>query len=234
MAIWVGTSGFSYGHWKGSFYPAKLKQTEMLTAYSERFDAVEVNNTFYRMPRKSVMQAWAAKVPSGFRVVLKASGRITHQQRLANASENIRYLYEQAAGLGDRLGGVLYQCPPFLRKSTEKLSEFLTVLPENAQPIFEFRHKSWFDDEVFAILREAGASLCGADADDDGDFEAPFESTGGFGYVRLRKRKYTDDELKRWADRLRETWDDAYAIFMQEDESNSPEVALRFKEMVAT
>ena len=232
MAIWVGTSGFSYAQWKGGFYPAKVKQTDMLGIYSERFDAVEVNNTFYRMPRKSVMEAWATKVPSDFRVVLKASGRITHQQRLANAAENVRYLYEQAAGLGERLGGILFQCPPYLRKSTDTLREFLDLLPADARAIFEFRHKSWFDDEVFGLLRDAGASLCGADADEDGDYEAPLHATGAFGYVRLRRSRYSDDDLKRWADRFRETWGDAYAIFMQEEDAPTPAVALRFRELV--
>lgn len=223
----VGTSGYSYPRWKGGFYPADLPSDRMLAAYAARFSAVEINNTFYRMPRASVLEAWAAQVPESFRFVLKASRRITHQKRLVDADDDVAYLYSQARALGDRLGGILYQLAPTLRKDPPRLQAFLRSLPTDARAIIEFRHASWLDEETYELLREAGAVLCLADA--EADLPAtPLVDLAGWGYVRLRRPAYDDAELADWRQRIERTWEDAYVIFMHEDDGEAPELAERF------
>jgi uncharacterized protein YecE (DUF72 family) len=199
----------------------------MLAVYAEHFAAVEINNTFYRMPKASVLQAWADCVPETFRFVLKASRRITHQHRLLDADDDIAYLYQQARVLGDRLGGVLFQLPPTLRKDRGRLDGLLRALPDDARAIVEFRHASWLDDEVFTRLRAANVVLCVADADADLP-ETPLLHIADRGYVRLRRAAYSDAELAAWRDRVRAVWTDAYVIFMHEDEGEAPVLAERF------
>ena len=223
----IGTSGYSYPKWRPAFYPEGASSDEMLELYAQRFGTVEINNTFYRMPKASVLEGWRTHVPDDFRFVLKASRRITHQNRLVDADDNVAYLYSQATALGEQLGGVLFQLPPFLRKDVERLRAFLKVLPpEGARAIFEFRHASWLDDEVFAVLREGGAGLCVADAE-DGLPEAPLVDLVGWGYVRLRRPAYEDAELQDWLSRIGSTWNDAYVVFMHEDETDAPRLAHR-------
>lgn len=222
----IGTSGYSYPKWRPAFYPEGASSDEMLAFYAERFGTVEINNTFYRMPKASVLEGWRERVPEHFRFVLKASRRITHQNRLVDAADNVAYLYSQARALQDHLGGVLFQLPPFLRKDVDRLRGFLAVLPEDAKAIFEFRHASWFDEDVFAALREGGAGLCVADTD-DGLPEAPLVDLVGWGYVRLRRPAYEDDELDAWLSRVQAKWSDAYVVFMHEDETDAPRLALR-------
>jgi uncharacterized protein YecE (DUF72 family) len=223
----VGTSGYSYPKWKGAFYPADLPADRMLAHYASRFSAVEINNTFYRMPNASVLEGWAASVPEHFRFVLKASRRITHQNRLVGAEDNLAYLYSQARALGDRLGGVLYQLPPTMRKDPARLQAFLQALPPDARAILEFRHASWLDDEIFELLRSARAGLCVADAEADLP-ETPTIDITGQGYVRLRRPDYSDAELQAWRARIRGTWASAYVIFMHEDDGEAPVLAERF------
>ena len=164
MNLYVGTSGYSYKEWKGPFYPDDLPDKEMLRFYGERFRSVEINNTFYRMPKASVLEAWAAEVPADFKFVLKASQRITHKQRLKDAGDSVSYLLEVAGVLKERLGPLLFQLPPFLKKDAPRLREFLALLPKDRRAAFEFRHQSWFDDEVFGLLRDQRAVLCIAEA----------------------------------------------------------------------
>ncbi len=227
----IGTSGYSYPKWRPAFYPEGASSDEMLEFYAERFGTVEINNTFYRMPKASVLEGWRARVPERFRFVLKASRRITHQNRLVDAEDNVDYLYSQARVLGEQLGGVLFQLPPFLRKDVERLRGFVKALPADARAIFEFRHASWLDDEVFDVLREGNAGLCVADAD-DGMPEAPLVDLVGWGYVRLRRPAYEDVELVDWLSRVAATWNDAYVVFMHEDETDAPRLALRALELV--
>ena len=163
MRIRVGTSGYSYKPWKGPFYPEDLPDAQMLAFYGEHLPTVEINNTFYRMPKREVLERWAGAVPESFRFVLKASQRITHQKRLKNVAEEIRYFFETAAVLGERLGPVLFQLPPFSKKDAPRLRDFLAGLPEGARAALEFRHESWFDEEVYGVLREGRAAHCLAD-----------------------------------------------------------------------
>ncbi len=191
--LYVGTSGYSYKEWKGSFYPKNLPDKQMLRYYGERFRTVEINNTFYRMPKASVLEAWAAEVPADFKFVLKAPQRITHIQRLKDAGESVSYLLEVAGALKERLGPLLFQLPPNLKKDVPRLREFLALLPLERRAAFEFRHPSWFDDEVFGLLRDHQAALCIAEAEDD--LEVPFVATADWGYLRLRRPDYGDAEL---------------------------------------
>jgi uncharacterized protein YecE (DUF72 family) len=235
MQVLVGTSGYSYKEWKGTFYPEDLKAADMLRYYAERLTTVEINNTFYRMPKASVLENWAAQVPEGFVFVLKGSQRITHMQRLKNAGETVDYLFTTASTLGPRLGPVLFQLPPTLRKDVPRLSAFLDLLPPDRPVAFEFRHETWFDEEVYDALRTRGAALCAADTDESGDEGAPVVPTAGFGYLRLRRAEYTDDDLARWAERVSgQPWSRAFVFFKHEDAGKGPAMAARFRGIVGT
>ncbi|MDQ5857486.1 MAG: DUF72 domain-containing protein [Acidobacteriota bacterium] len=228
MRVLPGTSGFSYKEWKGSFYPDDLPASSMLSHYASRLPAVEINNTFYRMPRASLLESWAEQVPDGFTFALKASQQITHRKRLKEAEEAVSYFFQVATTLGDRLGPVLFQLPPNLKKDLPRLSDFLALLPPASRSAFEFRHESWFDDEVFGALRSAGAALCWAE---DEDLSTPRVATAGWGYLRLRRPDYTDEDVASWADRIRgEAWSDAYVFFKHEDEGTGPRLAERMRE----
>src|SRR5215470_14839730 len=167
MNLYVGTSGFSYKEWKGTFYPEDLPDKQMLHFYGERFRSVEINNTFYRMPKASVLEAWASDVPADFKFVLKASQRITHMQRLKDAKDSVSYLLDVSGALKARLGPLLFQLPPNMPKDTTRLSDFLGLLPLDRRAAIEFRHQSWFDDEIFDLLRKYQAVLCIAEAEND-------------------------------------------------------------------
>jgi uncharacterized protein YecE (DUF72 family) len=224
------TSGYSYKEWKGSFYPEDLPAKQMLRYYGERFRTVEINNTFYRMPAESVLKNWAKEVPAGFQFVLKASQRITHQHRLKDADDSVAYLLKVSAALEDRLGPLLFQLPPFLKKDVPRLRAFLALLPKERRAAFEFRHASWFDDETFDALRGHGAVLCIAEA--EGDLEVPFVSTADWGYLRLRRPDYGDNELRAWVKKVQDQpWQDAFVFFKHEDEGKGPKLAARFVEL---
>ena len=231
MNAYVGTSGYSYPAWKGSFYPAKFPANKMLGFYAERFHTVEINNTFYRPPTAQLLEAWAAQVPANFRFVLKAPQEITHVKRLAGACEMAASLVETAAVLGDRLGPVLFQLPPNFRKDVSRLSDFLAYLPP-CRVAFEFRHASWFDEDVFELLRDHQAALCVADADDG--LDVPFVSTADFGYVRLRRPDYDDATLAAWAAQMRAAnWREAFVFFKHEDAGTGPRLVSRLLELLA-
>jgi uncharacterized protein YecE (DUF72 family) len=230
MNLYVGTSGYSYKEWKGTFYPEDLPDKQMLRFYGERFRSVEINNTFYRMPKASVLESWAAEVPGEFKFVLKASQRITHMQRLKDAGDSVSYLLKVAGALNDHLGPLLFQLPPYLKRDLPRLREFLPLLPQKTQAAFEFRHQSWFDDEVFAALREHHATLCIAEAEND--LQIPFVSTADWGYLRLRRPDYGDAELEAWVKRVREQkWRDAFVFFKHEEAGKGPKMAKRFLEL---
>jgi uncharacterized protein YecE (DUF72 family) len=230
MNLYVGTSGFAYKPWKGPFYPKDLPADEMLRFYGERFRAVEINNTFFRMPKPAVLEGWSAEVPEGFKFVLKASRGITHMKRLKDAGESVAYLLKVSSALKEKLGPLLFQLPPNLKKDAPRLRDFLALLPADRQAAFEFRHQSWFDDEIFALLREHHAALCIAEAEDD--LEIPFVSTADWGYLRLRLPEYSDVELKTWAKRIRgQPWRNAFIFFKHEDEAKGPRLAARFLEL---
>jgi uncharacterized protein YecE (DUF72 family) len=223
MRVLAGTSGYSYKEWKGSFYPEDLPASEMLRYYAARLPAVEINNTFYRMPKASLLSGWAEQVPDGFRFVLKASQRITHQKRLREAGEEVGYFFRVATTLGDRLGPVLFQLPPNLKRDLPRLADFLALLPPASRSAFEFRHESWFDDEVFEALRSRGAALCIAE---DEDLSTPFEMTAAWGYLRLRRQDYGEADIAAWADRIRgKPWSEVYVFFKHEEGGAGPRLA---------
>jgi uncharacterized protein YecE (DUF72 family) len=232
MNLYVGTSGYSYKEWKGTFYPEDLPDKQMLHFYGERFRSVEINNTFYRMPKPAVLEAWAAEVPEDFKFVLKASQRITHNQRLKDVGDSVAYLLKVAAALKERLGPLLFQLPPYLKKDVPRLRDFLALLPADCRSAIEFRDESWFDPEVFDLLRQHRVALCIAEAEDG--VEVPFVSTADWGYLRLRRPDYGDTELKDWGTRVREQgWQDAFVFFKHEDEGMGPKMARRFLELAA-
>jgi len=223
MRVLAGTSGFSYKEWKGSFYPEDLPAEDMLRFYASRLPAVEINNTFYRMPKAELLAGWAEQVPDGFRFVLKASQRITHFKRLKEVSEEVGYFLRIAATLGDRLGPILFQLPPNLKKDLPRLEDFLELLPAATRAAIEFRHASWFEDDVYEALRARGAALCIAE---DEELATPPIATAGWGYLRLRRPDYGEAEVAAWADRVRlQPWDEAYVFFKHEDAGTGPRLA---------
>ncbi len=229
MRVLAGTSGFSYKEWKGSFYPEDLPAGEMLRFYSQRLPAVEINNTFYRMPKPALLKGWAAQVPEGFRFVLKASQRITHHKRLKDAGEEVAYFFRVAASLGGRLGPALFQLPPNLKKDLPRLETFLGWLPAGSRAAFEFRHASWFEEDVFEALRARGAALCVAE---DEGLATPLVATAGWGYLRLRRQDYGDAEVAAWAERVRgQEWDEAFVFFKHEEAGAGPKLAGRLLEL---
>jgi uncharacterized protein YecE (DUF72 family) len=229
VRVRVGTSGFSYDAWRGSFYPEGLKPGDRLRYYATRLDSVEINNTFYRMPQAAMLEKWRDEVPEDFVFVLKAPQRITHVKRLqATAGPDVLYLLEQAQGLGPRLGPLLFQTPPHLKKDAARLRAFLDLLPAGVRAAFEFRNATWEDDEVRGLLAEKGAALCLADTD-EGPTPA-LHATGRFGYLRLRRAAYDAAALRRWADSLRaQPWDEAFVFFKHEDEGKGPAFAEAFR-----
>jgi uncharacterized protein YecE (DUF72 family) len=232
MNFYVGTSGYSYPKWKGSFYPAKMPAKQMLGFYAARFRTVEINNTFYRPPAASVLGAWAAQVPAEFRFVLKAPQEITHVRRLTDAGESVSSLLEAAGTLKERLGPLLFQLPPNFKKDVPRLRAFLALLTPGRRAAMEFRHPSWFDDEVFGLLRDHQAALCVADAADD--LEVPFVATADWGYLRLRRPDYDDTALAAWAARMRaQAWRDCFVFFKHEDAGKGPQMASRLLEVLA-
>jgi uncharacterized protein YecE (DUF72 family) len=229
MEMLAGTSGYSYKEWLGSFYPEKLPAKEMLRFYAGHFPTVEINNTFYRMPKEEMLAGWKEEVPPGFSFTLKAPQRITHQKRLKDAREEVAEFLRRAAALGEQLGIVLFQLPPFQRKDLPRLRDFLALLPSDLRAAFEFRHDSWQDDEVYAALRERGAALCVADFD-EGD--TPFVCTSDNGYLRLRRTHYDDKDLRAWVERIKaQPLKRAYVYFKHEDEALGTKFAARFTEL---
>jgi uncharacterized protein YecE (DUF72 family) len=219
MRIHVGTSGFAYREWRGSFYPEKMREKDMLRYYAERLSAVEINNSFYRMPAPETLARWGEQVPDAFTFVLKASQRITHRLRLApEAAEAVELLFETARALGDHLGPVFFQTPPFLKKDVGRLRAFLELLPAGRPVAFEFRHETWLDDEVYAALRARNAALVAVDKDEAAAEGAPVVATADWGYLRLRRRAYDDAALAGWKGRIgSQPWREAYVFFKHEE-----------------
>lgn len=206
VRVRVGTSGFSYKEWVGHFYPERTKPKDMLPRYAARLPTVEINNTFYRMPRKEVLESWRDETPEDFRFAIKASRRITHFARLSGTEELLGYLFPSVAVLGERLGTVLFQLPPQFKADVPRLGSFLDTaarLSGGARLVLEFRHESWFTDEVFTLLGHHGVALCGGEGDDEGRVPPPLVRTADFAYLRLRKDIYEPGELELWAEKIR-------------------------------
>lgn len=240
MELFCGTSGFAYKEWKGHFYPEDLPQAKYLAFYGERFNSCEINNTFYRMPNADVLAKWASDVPPSFRFTLKASQRITHMKRLKpESTQDMAYFFEVAKAIEDRLGPTLVQLPPNLKKDMSRLDPFLAALPPGKKVAFEFRHPSWFDDEVQASLQKHQAALVLSDTEaEEGEEaapQAPLVPTAEFGFLRLRRCDYDGPALDAWAAKIRaQPWREVYVFFKHEDEGTGPKLALDFVRRFST
>jgi uncharacterized protein YecE (DUF72 family) len=222
--IWVGTSGYNYKEWRGPFYPTDLAEPDMLRYYGERYGTVEINYTFYRMPTVRTLQAWAKETPEDFVFSLKAPRRITHEMRLRDAADPLTYFCDTAKVLRTKLGAMLFQLPPFLKKDVPRLEDFLHQMAPGFRAAFEFRNQSWFSDDVFECLKRFDVALCIAEHDER---SAPFECTAPFGYLRLRRADYTDEELAAWAERLLSNplWHQTFVYFKHEAAGQGPLLA---------
>jgi uncharacterized protein YecE (DUF72 family) len=226
MNALIGTSGFSYPKWRGSFYPEKLPEPKMLGFYAQQLRAVEINNTFYRMPTPEVIGRWAAETPAEFRFAIKSPRRITHEKKLADTAAAVERLHAGVQMLGDKLGPILFQLPPFMKKDVLRLDDFLAALPKRLRPALEFRHDSWFSDDVYACLRARRAALCIAESE---DLATPLVATTDWGYLRLRRQDYDQPALASWAERVApQPWSETYVFFKHEDEGKGPALASTF------
>lgn len=230
--ILVGTSGYNYPEWKGSFYPADLPATKFLPFYASKFPTVEINYTFYRMPTAKMTAAWEAQAPPGFKYALKAPQRITHLKRLMDCGEPLQFFCDSARVLGNHLGPLLFQLPPNFRCDVGRLEKFLAIVPGDLRAAFEFRHDSWLTEPVYQLLAAHGVALCIADF---GDKTTPLQATARHGYFRLRDEGYTPADLERWAAAIagqRAAWDDVFVYFKHEEEGKGPEFARAFAEIL--
>ena len=225
MNVWIGTSGYNYPEWKGTFYPETMPSAKMLPYYAERFPTVEINYTFYRTPTEKILDGWNAATPDRFKLTLKAPKRITHDARLRDCADRVRQFLETAATLGPKLGALLFQLPPNLKKDVALLDAFLDSFPPRVCAAFEFRHVSWLDDEVYGRLGARNLALCIADSE---KLSTPVEVTADYGYFRLRDEGYTPADIARWAEVIREktsTCRDVFVYFKHEEEGKGPEFA---------
>jgi len=225
MAIRIGTSGYNYPEWRGTFYPEKFPTAKMLPYYAERFGTVEVNYTFYRMPSAKTIAGWDQETPASFTFALKAPQRITHFARLSDVDEPVRYFLDTASALGPKLGPVLFQLPPNFAKDVGRLGDLLAQLPPGRRFAFEFRHPSWLADDVYERLRGGNAALCIADSEKG---TTPVVATADWGYLRLRDEGYTGGDLERWARTVKDqaaAWRDTFIYFKHEESGIGPAFA---------
>lgn len=232
MRVLPGTSGYNYPEWRGAFYPAGLPAAKMLPYYAARFSTVEINATFYRMPTAKTLAGWAAATPPDFTFSLKGPKRITHDARLKDVDEPLRYFCDTVRALGPKLGPLLFQLPPYFKKDAGRLGEALVLLPPGLRCAFEFRHDSWFTDEVYALLRGRNAALCVADTERG---TTPLIATADFGYLRLRDTRYIQEDLARWSQTVRTLgvgWHDAFVYFKHEESGIGPALAGEFQALL--
>lgn len=234
MAMWVGTSGYNYPEWRGSFYPEKLAAAKMLPYYAERFNTVEINYTFYRTPNAKILAGWSEATPEVFKLTLKAPKRITHTARLKDCEELVQYFVKTAQTLGPKLGILFFQLPPYFKKDAGLLAAFLNSLPEETRAAFEFRHASWLDDEVYGLLKSKGVALCVAESE---KLSTPVEITADYAYFRLRDEGYTPSDLVRWAETVRAktaACKDVFVYFKHEESGTGPAFARIFWDALGT
>jgi uncharacterized protein YecE (DUF72 family) len=232
MKVWIGTSGFQYAEWKGKFYPEDLPAAEMLSFYSEKFSTTEVNYTFHRIPAPKTIENWKGRTPEKFRFALKAPQKITHWSKLRDCSDTLEYFCRVVISLEDRLGPVLFQLPPTFKKDADVLNSFLREFPD-MRGAFEFRHESWFDEEIFQLLRSRNIALCIADTE---TIDTPRQITADYGYLRLRRGGYAKTDIERWADFVREqrpNWTDIFVYFKHEESGIGPKLAQQMMELLA-
>jgi uncharacterized protein YecE (DUF72 family) len=225
LPVWIGTSGYNYPEWKGSFYPETLPAAKMLPYYAERFPTVEINYTFYRAPNEKILAGWNSATPERYKLTLKAPKRITHDSRLRDCGDRVRQFLETSASLGPKLGALLFQLPPNFKKDLDVFDAFLDTFPPRVCAAFEFRHTSWLDEEVYARLRTRNLALCVADSE---KLSTPVEITADYAYFRLRDEGYLADDIARWAETIAERTSacrDVFVYFKHEEEGKGPEFA---------
>jgi uncharacterized protein YecE (DUF72 family) len=225
VKVWIGTSGYNYPEWRGSFYPDKLPAAKMLPYYAERFASVEINNSFYRMPSAETLLGWSNATPEHFKLTLKAPKRITHQARLRDCASTVEYFLKLAATLGPKRGAALFQLPPFMRKDCGLLAAFIATLPPGSGAAFEFRHPSWFDDELYALLAQHDLALCIADSE---KLSTPVQITASYAYFRLRDEGYEEADIQRWAETIATRaahCHDVFVYFKHEESGKGPAFA---------
>ena len=227
MNLYAGASGYSYKEWKGRFYPEDLAAKDMLRYYAAKLPAVELNNTYYRLPQRDMIENWKAQVPENFRFSVKASQRITKVKRLKDAMPETKYMLDVVSALDDRLGAIFYRMPEDMENDLKRLASFLKQLPPQPRAVFDFRHPSWFDDDVRDLLRSENRALCISDTD-----ELPvsrIDKTADWGYVRLRRVNYSTADLRDWISRMKDQdWKTAFVFFKHEDEGTGPRLAAEF------
>jgi uncharacterized protein YecE (DUF72 family) len=229
--ILAGTSGYSYKPWKGPFYPEDLADRDMLGYYATQLPAVEINNTFYRMPGAKLLERWCEVTPATFRLALKASRRLTHRKKLEPPEDALAYLFEVTAALGERRGPHLFQLPPFAPRDIDGLERLLDRVPEGHRVALEFRHESWFDDATFDVLRARDVAMVVAEG---GKIDVPREATASWGYLRLRRDDYSAGDVGDWAAWLSaQDWSEAYVFFKHEDAGVSPGLARALMQQVS-
>ncbi len=231
MNLWIGTSGFQYTAWKGNFYPEDFPTSKMLPFYAERFSTTEINYTFHRIPSAKTIENWSQQTPAHFKFTLKAPQKITHWSKLRDCADTLEYFCKIISGLGERLGPVLFQLPPNFKKDADVLNSFLRELP-SIRAAFEFRHDSWFDDEIFGTLKSRNIALCIADTE---TIATPKKITSDYGYLRLRREDYKKTDIEHWAKFVREqgsNWRNAFIYFKHEESGIGPKLARRMMEML--
>jgi uncharacterized protein YecE (DUF72 family) len=233
MESWIGTSGFQYAEWKGNFYPEDLPAAKMLPYYAERLNTTEINYTFHRIPAPKTIENWNRLTPAKFRFALKAPQKITHWSKLRDCADTMRYFYDIVSGLGEKLGPVLFQLPPNFKKDTLLLADFVNGFPDGMRAAFEFRHESWFGDDVWEIFKSRNIALCIAETE---DLATPKVMTADYGYLRLRRADYTKIDIERSAEFVREQndrWKDAFVYFKHEEAGAGPKFAKQMMELLA-
>ncbi len=231
MKFWIGTSGFQYTEWKGNFYPEDLPPSKMLSFYAERFSTTEINYTFHRIPAPKTINNWKTLTPENFRFALKAPQKITHWSKLCDCADTLDYFCKVISGLGERLGPILFQLPPTFKKDADVLRSFLRELP-SMRAAFEFRHESWFNDEIYELLKSRNIALCIADTE---TIETPKTITANYGYLRLRREDYQKIDIERWAAFVgdqKSNWRDAFIYFKHEESGIGPKLARQMMQLL--
>ena len=233
MNLWIGTSGFQYPEWKGTFYPEKMPAAKMLPYYAERFGTTEINYTFHRIPSAKTIEGWYRNTPEQFRFSLKAPQKVTHWSKLRNSGDTMRFFHQVISDLEGKLGPILFQLPPTLQMDVALLRDFVAELPEGMRGAFEFRHASWFDDEIYEVLRAKNLALCVAESE---KLSTPDVTTADYGYLRLRREDYTDADVVRWTKAVQAragVWSDAFVYFKHEESGIGPRLAQQMIALLA-
>lgn len=233
MNTWIGTSGFQYTEWKGNFYPEDLPAAKMLPFYAERLNTTEINYTFHRIPSPKTIDNWNKLTPVQFRFALKAPQKITHWLKLRECADTLRYFCDTVSALGEKLGPVLFQLPPNFKKDTFVLADFVNCFPSGLRAAFEFRHDSWFSDDVWEILKTQNVALC---LNETADFAAPKISTADYGYLRLRREDYVASDVQRWTEFVldqKSNWRDVFVYFKHEEAGIGPKLASQMTKLLA-